>query len=207
MKLYLVRHGETRSNVKKVVVSPNDQLTPKGISQAKILAKRFSKVSIETILSSPQSRCLKTAEIINNQLQKKITTIALLKERKWPSETEGRPIKDPAVESIFKLMREEGDRNSDWHYRDEESFLDLKNRAVLFLDYISGLVHQNILAVSHEYFIKVILSFMMHGDQLTYPVFRDFFYFTKLDNTSVTLCEKEKEKWRLIVLNDQSRLA
>ena len=206
MKLYFVRHGETNSNLQKSVVSFNDELTDNGRKQAQQLTERISTISLDIIITSPHKRTKETAEIISKKVNKEIQDIALLGERKWPSQLEGKLLTDPEVEKYFNTSKEKNNTDPTWHYSDEENFLDVKKRAKHFIDYVSKLADSNILAVSHEYFIKLILAVMMHGDQLSYEIFRSFFKFTSLNNTSLTLCEKEQSNWKLITLNDQQHL-
>lgn len=206
MKLYFIRHGETETNLKKSAVSFNDQLTSVGRKQAELLAERFSHLSIDLVLTSPHKRAKETAEILAGRVSKKIQVLDLLSERKWPTEIEGKALDDPEVEKIFKMMREKVN-DSTWHYSDEENFPDVRNRANMFIEYISKLTLENILTVSHEYFIKVVIAVMMHGDQLSYEIFRNFFHFTTLSNASTTLCEREHNTWKLITLNDQQHFS
>jgi probable phosphoglycerate mutase len=203
MKLYFARHGETNSNLQKNVVAFNDHLTDNGRLQAQRLAKRITEGSIDLIIASPHKRTKETAEIIAKIIDKDIQEIALLGEKKWPSEIEGKLLNDPEVEKIVDLMREKNNVDPNWHYSDEENFLDIKKRAQLFIEYVSGLAEKNILAVSHEYFIKVVIATMMFNDRLTYDIFRSFFHFTLLANTSLTVCAKEQTAWKLVTLNDQ----
>ncbi|HBT81138.1 hypothetical protein A2757_02430 [Candidatus Giovannonibacteria bacterium RIFCSPHIGHO2_01_FULL_48_47] len=206
MKLYFVRHGETNSNLQKSVVSFNDQLTELGRKQAQELAERIAHVSIDVMIASPHKRTKETAEIIARKINKDVQETTLLGEKKWPSEIEGKLLKDPEVEKVFDLLKERNNTDPNWHYSDEENFLDIKKRAKLFIKYVSELPAKNILAVSHEYLIKMVIATMMLDDQLSYEIFRNFFYFTLLNNTSLTLCEKEMDAWKLITLNDQQRL-
>jgi len=203
MRLYFVRHGETQTNKKKTVSAADDKLTSLGVKQAEILTKRFSNITVDLVLTSPYLRAQKTAEIINTTLKKKIVSTKLLKERKWPKEIEGKLLQDPNVTKILNLVRDKSLINPKWHYSDEENFFDVKERARLFLDYLNKFSEKYILAVAHEYILKVILAVMMHGESLSYEIFRNFFLFVKLDNTSLTICEKkENDRWKLIVLND-----
>lgn len=206
MKLYFVRHGETESNLEKRAVGFHDRLTQAGRKQAEILAERFSRIPIDLILSSPQERARDTAEILVGKTGKEIQVLDFLGERKWPTEIEGKSLDDQEVEKIFNALREHVD-DPFWHYSDEENFLDVRDRANNFIEYISKLAFENVLVVSHEYFIKMIIAVMMHGNSLSYKIFRDFFHFTVLANTSLTLCEKEKNEWKLVTLNDQQHFS
>ena len=162
--LYFVRHGETNSNLQKNVVRFNDRLTELGRKQAQELAERISNISIDIILASPHKRTIETAEIIAKIISKDIQEVSLLREKKWPREIEGKPLKDSEVEKVFDLLKEKNASDPTWHYSDEENFFDIKKRAGLFIEYISKLTYANILAISHEYFIKMVLA--------------DFFQFT-----------------------------
>src|SRR3989344_2589560 len=206
MKLYFVRHGETNSNLKKSVVSFNDELTDDGYKQAQQIAERISTISVDVIITSPHKRTKETAEIISKKVNKEIQDGAWRGERRWQSQLEGKLLTDPEVEKYFDISKEKNNTDPAWHYSDEENFSDVKKRAEHFVEYVSKLAGSNILAVSHEYFIKLILAVMLHGDQLSYEIFRNFFKFTSLSNTSLTLCEKEQNNWKLITLNDQQHL-
>ena len=203
MKIYFVRHGETNSNLQKSVVNFNDQLNKAGRKQAQELVKRIYDISIDIILASPHKRTKETAEIIAKKINKEIKEVSLLGEKKWPSEIEGKLLKDLEVEKIFDLLREKNNIDPAWHYSDEENFFDIKKRAELFIEYVSKLTYMNILAVSHEYFIKMVIATILYGDQLSYEIFRNFFHSTSLHNASLTLCEKKQDRWKLITLNDQ----
>lgn len=206
MKLYFIRHGETNNNLQKRAFSFNDELTETGRKQAQNLATRISDIPIDIILTSPHKRTKETAGIIAKKINKEIQEISFLGEKKWPSEIEGKLLKDPGVEKIFDLLREKNNNDPTWHYSNEENFFDIKKRAEVFIEYVSKLAHANILAVSHEYFIKTIIASMMCGDQLSYELFKSFYHFTSLNNTSITLCEKEQNNWKLITLNDLQHL-
>jgi probable phosphoglycerate mutase len=203
MKLYFARHGETDSNLQKSVVSFNDRLTALGCKQAQELAERVSDNYIDVILASPHKRTKETAEIVAKKINLNIQEISLLGEKKWPSAIEGKPLMDPEVEKVLDLLKEKNNSDPGWHYSDEENFLDIKKRARLFVEYVSGRAEKNILAISHEYFIKAVIATMMFNDQLSYDIFRSFFHFASLANTSLTLCAKEQTTWKLVTLNDQ----
>jgi len=202
MKLYFARHGETESNLQKRVGNFNDCLTENGRGQVRQLAKKLAGEPIDVIIASPYERTKETAGIIADKIGKSVQEVAFLGEKKWPNEMEGKSLNDPEVEKIFNLMREKNNADPDWHYSNEENFLDIKKRAYNFIEYVSGLGEKNILAVSHEYFIKAAVATIIFDDQLTYEIFRRFFHSTSLANTSLTICAKEQDIWKLITLNN-----
>ncbi|MFZ3099884.1 MAG: histidine phosphatase family protein [Minisyncoccales bacterium] len=201
MKLYFARHGETESNRQKIIGRFGDPLTENGRFQARRMAARVAKEPIDLIVASPYERSKETAAIIAGAIGKEVRETPLLAEKKWPSAIEGKLLEDSEAKKFFDLQKEKNIADPNWHHSDEENFSDIKRRARLFIDYVSGLKQENILAVSHEYFIKAVIAAMMHGDALTYEIFRNFFHFAVLDNASLTLCQKDQDAWKLTALN------
>ncbi|MDD2377633.1 MAG: histidine phosphatase family protein [Bacilli bacterium] len=67
MKIYVVRHGETESNVKRLFQGRiNTGLNEHGIDQAIEVKNHFKDFGIDLIISSPMNRCRETAEIISD---------------------------------------------------------------------------------------------------------------------------------------------
>jgi alpha-ribazole phosphatase len=65
VKLFLIRHGQTDSNVEgRYQGSLDTSLTEKGIEQAAAAKKYLTKVSFSNIYSSPLKRAIQSAEII-----------------------------------------------------------------------------------------------------------------------------------------------
>ncbi len=69
MKIYLIRHGESTSDVKqKYDGDYDDHLTDKGISEAEAIATKLLHSQVEIIFSSAKIRAIETAEILKNSL-------------------------------------------------------------------------------------------------------------------------------------------
>ena len=65
MKLYIVRHGEAPSNVKKVISGCNDEeLTENGINQALKIKEQIKDIKFDAVFCSPVLRAKQTANII-----------------------------------------------------------------------------------------------------------------------------------------------
>ena len=63
--LMITRHGECLANVEKRIVGHKESpLTEKGLAQAHETGKKLKKIKIDTIVSSPLSRALLTAQIV-----------------------------------------------------------------------------------------------------------------------------------------------
>lgn len=70
MKLYVIRHGETLSNLSGVVSGRSDEgLTENGIKQAQELNTKLEKISFDAVYVSPMKRTIETANIIVPEYQ------------------------------------------------------------------------------------------------------------------------------------------
>lgn len=82
MEIYVVRHGETDYNVKKVFQGQTDiPLNETGKKQAQETASKFKNINVDMILVSPLQRALQTAEPISQITGVPITVEQRLIER------------------------------------------------------------------------------------------------------------------------------
>ena len=65
--IYIVRHGETEDNKRKVFRRANTELTEKGIKEAEQTGKELASVNIPKIISSSLPRAIHTSELILQQ--------------------------------------------------------------------------------------------------------------------------------------------
>ena len=140
--LYLVRHGETKDNVARIMQGQRQgELTPAGIAQMEELAVSLSEIHFEAIISSDLQRAYDSAQILSRHLNLPVQTASLLRERDWGDFT-GRFIPDlkglPMPDNVEKME-------------------DLLNRAESFLEWVKN-KHQGktILAVGHGIINKAI---------------------------------------------------
>lgn len=121
MIVYFVRHGESEGNATNTHQSKTTPLSDIGKDQAKLLAKRFRHIPVDTIIASDYLRTQQTAEILNQEIQKNLELTPLLREFKNPSEIQGKKSNDPLVMEIKKqVLQHKNDPN--WHYSDDENF-------------------------------------------------------------------------------------
>ena len=84
MVFYLVRHGETDWNARRIVQGSTDiPLNARGLEQAASAREEMKDLPIDVIYSSPLSRARVTAEIINEYHQVPIIPEARLREREF----------------------------------------------------------------------------------------------------------------------------
>lgn len=140
--LYLVRHGETKDNVAKIMQGQRQgELTPSGIAQMEELAVSLSEIHFDAIISSDLQRAYDSAQILSRQWKQPVQTTPLLRERDWGVFT-GRFIPDlkglPLPDNVEKME-------------------DLLNRAKSFLEWTkTNYQGKTILAVGHGIINKAI---------------------------------------------------
>ena len=82
MIIYLIRHGESLSDVENLYGGTfDDHLTEKGKKEAKELAQKLKDKNIQVIFSSPYFRAKETAEILKGSLGWKLQIVDNIKER------------------------------------------------------------------------------------------------------------------------------
>jgi len=202
MKIYFVRHGFTDSNKNNINQPPDSVLNQQGIAQAKELSKRFSKITLDVVISSPFSRTVDTAREISPQ---PILSPLFVEVRK-PSEIIGQPKKDDFSQKILKKIYEMSLVDPTWHYSDEENFTDLKARGFAALEFLKHQNKENILVVSHENFIVLLFVLMLFGEDCTVEMYYKIKKFVKLSNTGISICTYDQNQWQLQCWNDTAHL-
>lgn len=150
-KLYLVRHGETKDNVAKIIQGQRPgELTPTGIKQIEELAVSLAGIHFDAIISSDLRRAYDSALILGSRLNLPVQTTIMLRERDWGDFT-GRYILDlkglPLPDNV----------------EDMDSLL---NRAKSFLKWTKvTFPEKTIIAVGHGFINKAIQA--DHYDKLT----------------------------------------
>ncbi len=132
VKLYVVRHGETNSNVRHTCIGHKDvPLNETGRAQAERLAEKLRDVPLDAIYASPLSRAVDTATPTAEMKGLNITTVDDLIERdfgdwddmtyeeieqkdpelyaEWRSDRQGTAFKIPNGESSDEVHKRVGD--------------------------------------------------------------------------------------------------
>lgn len=207
--IYFIRHGESETNAGPVRVGDKANLTNKGIKQAKFMAKRCTSIPSDVIISSTQERARQTAEIINNTIKKPIEYSDLFVERRRPSEQTGIPKDSPESKEIDRLILENW-TNKDYHYSDEENFEDLRGRAWKALKYLEDRPEENIIVVTHGFFLRIVISCMMMGKDIPVEDAEQFINKFMTENTGLTIIKYDSERkrtpWYLWTWNDHAHL-
>jgi broad specificity phosphatase PhoE len=153
MKLLLVRHAETESNVGNVLQGHLDiPLTNRGLQQAERLAKRLQERHIDAVYSSDLLRARQTTEIIIGKRPLTVSYDVNLRERHY-GEFQGRPVSE-----LDKAFRASGLLRESFRPDGGENYHDVEIRVTAFLDSI--LKEHNdltVLVVGHSGTNRIIL--------------------------------------------------
>jgi broad specificity phosphatase PhoE len=196
MKVLLIRHGETQTNVAGTMhrTGDKDGLTDLGKRQAKQTAEACREQGVDMIYSSPETRALETAEIVAQELGLEVHALDQLHERDW-GEWEGksfveiRPTLDGmSLEERYTFRPPGGET---WQEMDQRLF-----------DAIEHIVHgENKVSavVTHTGAIRALIPLLLGEQKQT-----SFQYDPA--NASMTSFSFENGKFRLISLLDTSHL-
>lgn len=193
MNIYIVRHGETEANVKKLVCGQLDTpLTQQGIEQAKKLAHLLADVEFDLCFTTPLQRAYKTAEL--SFPKHKFEKIAQLMETNTGEASEIRE-EDFIKENV--LFKNHG-FNFNLKYPGGESIADVYHRMSNWIDSIfqNNPDAKNILIVGHFATVSMLLHYLLEVPLQLYPAFH-------LDNASYTkiVCDLESKRNRLFIFN------
>ena len=204
--LYLVRHGKSEANDKRIYQRKETPLSKEGREQAYILQKRFLHIPIDILYSSSLKRAQETAEIINEKLKLPIHTTELVNEWGKPSSLLDLFIEgEEAKEFRSKLVLHKDDLY--WKWQDEESIGELRDRVVQFLEEIKKDSKDNILVVMHHFPLKMMLSVVLFGPE-SLPFYDVESFNVRTTNTGITVFHLEdgEENWKLVTWNDHAHL-
>jgi len=202
MRIFIVRHGESYSNVQGRIMSTTDlPLTDKGIKQAEAAKTYVQKImrsnTFHHIFSSPLIRAKQTAEIISGN-EKSIDICADLCEMNlgklegltWEERSALYP--DLNLENLLsKAVLPEG-----------EAFEDLFLRCNRFIqnNIKLRLLNENILIASHGITIRVLINCLLGKPKHCVN------FLNWSDNTAITEIEWQVHSKTLVRLNDRAHL-
>lgn len=193
MEIYFMRHGESTADIENKIESRYDAaLTEKGLEQAKKISSFFkeNQIDFQKIISSPLKRAKETSKIISEQLKVEIIYDELLMEF------------DRGI--LCGLKRKEADEKYPAPYfrnrfdrfpeNSGESVLELRTRALLFLNKIISSKKEKILVVSHGRFLNELISVILNIPTLYNESNGTIFSFNDCEYLRLKYIEK-KDSW------------
>ena len=209
--IYFVRHGESIDNVAPVFQSEDSPLSERGHRQAGVIASRVSKLTFESLISSPFTRAKQTAEVIKKETGKKVVLSELFVERKKPAQILGKPYTDAEASGIWREW-EKSLYRPEVRIQDGENFDDIVARADQALSFLLNRPEQSLVVITHGYFLRTMVARILLGDELSGEAFRSFQKVAAMENTGLTVLRyqsafEEDFCWRLWIYNDHAHLA
>lgn len=214
MKVYFVRHGQTKANAAGVHQDRSDELNDKGLEEAKMVAERFKDIELDIVLSSDTKRALVTAEEIAIIAGKKVEVTKLLRERKRPTELVGKSFTSEEVLRVVEEM-EKNKHEPDFHHSDEENHTEALARSQELLKFLEKRTEENILVVTHAAFMRFILTSIIYGNDATTEKFERIYDAFRTSNTGIMICRyeeglrglyKKETYWYVETWNDHAHL-
>jgi broad specificity phosphatase PhoE len=156
--LYIVRHGETDWNIKKLIQGQTDiPLNTVGEEQARKLAEELKHIEFDGVFSSDLVRARRTAEIVSLEKQLEIKTTQMLRERHFGEfeGQEGHGFFQKLLEQWTNLSEEEK-----WNHTmgNEESQHEAVMRMITFLrETAIGYPGKTTLITSHGGIMRALL--------------------------------------------------
>jgi broad specificity phosphatase PhoE len=198
MKIYIVRHGETQWNKEEVFRGRKDiSLNETGKKQAERVGLYFSYRHINRIVSSPLARARQTAEAISNIISIAIETMEELTDFNFGI-WEGLPLREvekrfPADFAIWKTSPEK------LRIENGDTLAMVRNRISAGLANITSGQEGAVVIVTHRVICKIIVLYAL-------GIGNEHFWDMKYDPGSITLLDRENDKYTLIFSNDTCHL-
>ena len=163
--LFLVRHGETEYNRRRIVQGRGVDvpLNETGVLQARALAKRIENHDIDVLVTSTLLRARQTAKIVAERVgHKEIISLHDLEEMSW-GKYEGHA-QSQELKQAFDQMR------TDWKngiydrpVEGGESLLDVRFRAVSAINYIVDRFEgSRVLIVAHGRLLRILIGTLLN---------------------------------------------
>ncbi|MEA3239377.1 MAG: histidine phosphatase family protein [Candidatus Bipolaricaulota bacterium] len=200
VRVLFVRHGETAANVEHRYMGQTDSpLTPTGIVQAEVVAKRLGKAHVGIIYSSDLGRAARTSEIISQACGVPVAHDRRLRER-HAGLLQGELATDARVKHA-KIFAELEHVGPEYVFPSGgESGLQIEERIAGFLDDMrENHVGETVVAVTHGGVLCVLL---WHILRFPYNAISRL----RCDNTSISAFSFSDDRWVLDFWNDTAHL-
>lgn len=208
--IFLLRHGETVLNAKHIRQNSTGELSDSGREQARRAGERLKSFKIKKMISSPFERTIETSNIVAGVLGLEYSLNDLLVERRNPSEIIGRSYEDPVTVQIINFI-DKSFHDPNARYSDEENFTDMRYRAIALKKYLEEKAIDNTLCISHGIFLKMFLSVVLVGDNLSISDYIKLSVYNTSDNAAISLITYNPLKkflgqnpWKILAYNDTS---
>ena len=186
MNLYLVRHGQTMSNLQgRYIGIFEDELSSQGIDEIKKTRELIKNICFNRVFTSERKRAIDSAKIL---MDKEITCDYRLNERDFGI-FENKTYKE-ICDSYQIEQRAWEDNWIDYKIPRGESVKEAYGRAVDFMRTLEKGNYENCLAVTHGGIIKLIYCYILGGD------LNNFWKFIS-NNGSISIMSYQYSNWSI----------
>jgi 2,3-bisphosphoglycerate-dependent phosphoglycerate mutase len=205
--IYLIRHAESEGNIGMHFQGVETSLTEKGREQAAFVAKRCSRLKVDALITSDMRRARETAEVISQAIRVPLETSNLFSERRRPSSIIGVPMDNMEAKKIDDAWTR-GLLTGEGRVGDGENYADVAARSEQALQFLANHPAENILVVSHGFFMCMLLARSLFHDALTPAEFRRIFNGFHISNTGISILKHGGEwaEWGVYAWNDHAHL-
>lgn len=209
-EVYLVRHGETTSNLTRTWRTPDEQLTEKGLAQAEVVAERVKTLPIERMVVSTSSRTMTTAKIISDATGLPFEGDQLFYEEKTPSSIMGllhEKTPDNPIEQYIEAALAHAE-DPDFRYENEENLYERKMRIGHIFDFLEEHADGKLLIVTHGNILKMMAAHIILGSDCSAKELYLASQRLRTTNTGISKFFKEDDgEWRILIWNDHAHFA
>ena len=207
-KVYLVRHGETTYNQQELVQDGETQLTEQGQKQALRVAERLQQLDFAHLVVSDYRRTKQTAEPVIKSTGLEPVYSDLFREVRRPSEFFHTSRHTEEYQSFMKAERENFAANPNWHFSDEENFVDASNRAQKAFSFLLEL-EGDVAVITHGHFMRHMAAQIVSGFTLDGPLWQKMNSAFLASNTGIAVLEyfEDTAHWRIVTWNDHAHFA
>lgn len=207
--IYFIRHGESEGNTALVRQDAFSPLSVLGRKQAEFMAERCSKLPIDILVASTMTRAQQTASIIGENIGKEVVPSEFFTERRRPSAQTGKPKEDLQALAIDKEIWNNF-ATAGYRHSDEENFEGLRDRARQALEFLASCPEENIAVVTHGFFMRIVLAYVVFREQLTGKECELFMRTFHMENTGLTIVKyngsDREPPWLVSTWNDHAHL-
>lgn len=207
--VYFIRHGESEGNISPKYQGPDSPLSPRGREQAARIAERMAKLPFDALIASPFARTRETAAFISAATQKPVEYSELFVERVKPSSIIGRSDENPETAGVAASW-EQSLYTPGMTVEDGENFDALLARAGRALDFLRDRPEQNLMVVTHGYFLRTLIARVLLGERPSPESYRLLQSRMETQNAGLTVFQHKGRwdgpAWTLWVFNDHAHL-
>jgi probable phosphoglycerate mutase len=158
LKLYLLRHGESEGNARRVFAARayDPPLTELGVVQATLQAQALSSVGLGAIYSSPLHRTRQTAAIVRDRCAVPLTFSDALAEVNL-GDLDGQRIDEDGLAALRAVLGEWEAGHVNTGFPGGETLAEVRSRFQGFLDQVIGGKEGPVLVVGHGVLFMAVL--------------------------------------------------